>query len=409
MIQSYKRKIDFEDKYDAIIIGSGMGSLTTAALLSKEGKKVLVLERHYVAGGFTHVFKRKGYEWDVGIHYIGEVQNLNSPIRKMFDYVSDQNLKWEDMGEVYDRIIIGDKTYDFVKGVDNFKNKLVSYFPDESDAIEKYIQIVFDCNKTMKKFYIEKALPSYISSLFGSFFRKKYLKYSSKTTFEVISSLTNNKELIKVLKTKNEKQIGEMMKLSEALSSLNYERFQNFGSDKNPHKEAAFVFNGEVYAGLNAEGFTEKELTFATNSLRILSGLYGILKPGDIIQPYRLEMGTKLKFKNNKNLYDFWGDEIANFLNKEEQELIINLASNEYNKVAKLKTLDANIITPNFKEFKNGSYKTIMVYAKKARGMMARWIIQNEVNKIEILKSFNQDKYCFNEELSDGNDWIFTR
>ena len=199
MIQSYKRKIDFEDKYDAIVIGSGIGSLTTAALLSKEGKKVLVLERHYVAGGFTHVFKRKGYEWDVGIHYIGEVQNLNSPIRKMFDYVTDQNLKWEDMGEVYDRIIIGNKTYDFVKGVDNFKNKLVSYFPDESDAIEKYIQIVFDCNKTMKKFYIEKALPSYISLLFGSFFRKKYLKYSSKTTFEIISSLTNNQELIKVL------------------------------------------------------------------------------------------------------------------------------------------------------------------------------------------------------------------
>ena len=199
MIQSYKRKIDFEDKYDAIVIGSGIGSLTTAALLSKEGKKVLVLERHYVAGGFTHVFKRKGYEWDVGIHYIGEVQNLNSPIRKMFDYVTDQNLKWEDMGEVYDRIIIGNKTYDFLKGVDNFKNKLVSYFPDESDAIEKYIQIVFDCNKTMKKFYIEKALPSYISLLFGSFFRKKYLKYSSKTTFEIISSLTNNQELIKVL------------------------------------------------------------------------------------------------------------------------------------------------------------------------------------------------------------------
>jgi all-trans-retinol 13,14-reductase len=199
MIESYKRKVDFEDKYDAIVIGSGMGSLTAAALLSKEGKKVLVLERHYVAGGFTHVFKRKGYEWDVGIHYIGEVQNLNSPIRKMFDYVSNNKLQWEDMGEVYDRIIIGKKTYDFVKGVDNFKNKLISYFPNESHAIEKYIQIVFDCNKTMKKFYIEKALPSFISSLFGYFFRKKYLKYSSKTTFEVISSLTNNQELIKVL------------------------------------------------------------------------------------------------------------------------------------------------------------------------------------------------------------------
>jgi all-trans-retinol 13,14-reductase len=110
------------------------------------------------AGGFTHVFKRKGYEWDVGIHYIGEVQNKNSPIRKMFDYVSQCNLKWEDMGEVYDRVVIGEKKYDFVKGVENFKNKLVSYFPEESKAIEDYIQLVFDCNKTMKKFYIEKAL-----------------------------------------------------------------------------------------------------------------------------------------------------------------------------------------------------------------------------------------------------------
>jgi len=106
MIESYKKKNNLEDNYDVIVIGSGMGSLTAAALLSKEGKKVLVLERHYTAGGFTHVFKRKGYEWDVGIHYIGEVQNKNSPIRKMFDYVSQCNLKWEDMGEVYDRVVI---------------------------------------------------------------------------------------------------------------------------------------------------------------------------------------------------------------------------------------------------------------------------------------------------------------
>ena len=156
MIESYKKKNNLEDNYDVIVIGSGMGGLTAAALLSKEGKKVLVLERHYTAGGFTHVFKRKGYEWDVGIHYIGEVQNKNSPIRKMFDYVSQCNLKWEDMGEVYDRVVIGEKKYDFVKGVENFKNTLVSYFPDESKAIEDYIQLVFDCNKTMKKFYIEK-------------------------------------------------------------------------------------------------------------------------------------------------------------------------------------------------------------------------------------------------------------
>ena len=199
MIQSYKQKINLEEKYDAIIIGSGIGSLCTAALLSKEGKKVLVLERHYTAGGFTHVFKRKGYEWDVGIHYIGEVQNPNAPIRKMFDYISNDKLKWADMGEVYDKIIIGNKTYDFVKGVKNFKAKMHEYFPNDIDAIDKYVQLIFDCNKTMKKFYLEKALPDYVSKLVGFFFRKNYLKYSSKTTYEVISSLTNNEDLIKVL------------------------------------------------------------------------------------------------------------------------------------------------------------------------------------------------------------------
>ena len=199
MIQSYKQKINLEEKYDAIIIGSGIGSLCTAALLSKEGKKVLVLERHYTAGGFTHVFKRKGYEWDVGIHYIGEVQNPNAPIRKMFDYISNDKLKWADMGEVYDKIIIGNKTYDFVKGVKNFKAKMHEYFPNDIDAIDKYVQLIFDCNKTMKKFYLEKALPDYVSKLVGFFFRKSYLKYYSKTTYEVISSLTNNEDLIKVL------------------------------------------------------------------------------------------------------------------------------------------------------------------------------------------------------------------
>ena len=196
MIQSYKQKINLEEKYDAIIIGSGIGSLCTAALLSKEGKKVLVLERHYTAGGFTHVFKRKGYEWDVGIHYIGEVQNSNSPIRKMFDYISNNKLEWADMGEVYDKIIIGDKTYDFVKGVKNFKAKMHEYFPNDIDAVDKYVQLIFDCNKTMKKFYLEKALPTFMSKLLGFFFRKNYLKYSSKTTYEGISSITENEDLI---------------------------------------------------------------------------------------------------------------------------------------------------------------------------------------------------------------------
>ena len=199
MIQSYKKQNKTESRYDAIIIGSGMGGLTTAALLAKEGQKILLLERHYTPGGFTHVFKRKGYEWDVGIHYIGEVQRPMSVIKKLFDYVSDGNLKWADMGQVYDRIIIGNKKYDFVKGVQNFKKQLVSYFPDEEKAIGQYIEIVFAANKTMGKFYMDKALPRILSKVIGWKMRKNYLKYSDQTTHEVLSKLTKNKELIKVL------------------------------------------------------------------------------------------------------------------------------------------------------------------------------------------------------------------
>ncbi|WP_299180661.1 NAD(P)/FAD-dependent oxidoreductase [uncultured Aquimarina sp.] len=199
MIQSYKQRPKLEDKYDAIIVGSGMGSLTVGAILAKEGKKVLILERHYTAGGFTHVFKRKGYEWDVGIHYIGGVQQENSPIRKLFDYVSNGKLAWADMGEVYDRIIIGDRSYDFVKGVENFRNKILSYFPDEEKAIDTYIDLVFKSNKAMGAFYKEKALPGFLRFLIGGFLKRPYLKYADQTTHQVLSKLTKNEELIKVL------------------------------------------------------------------------------------------------------------------------------------------------------------------------------------------------------------------
>ena len=199
MIQSYKKPLQLEEQYDAIIIGTGMGSLTTAAFLAKEGKKVLLLERHYTAGGFTHIFKRKGYEWDVGIHYIGEVQKENSALRKMFDYITDKNLHWADMGEVYDQIIIGDKHYDFVKGVDAFIDKMVGYFPEERRAIEAYVDIVFKANKAMGKFYINKALPKIIGNLIGGMLQKPYKEFSDKTTYEVLRSLTDNEELIKVL------------------------------------------------------------------------------------------------------------------------------------------------------------------------------------------------------------------
>ena len=199
MIQSYKQPLELEEQYDAIIIGTGMGSLTTAAFLAKEGKKVLMLERHYTAGGFTHVFKRKGYEWDVGIHYIGEVQKENSALRKMFDYISDKKLEWADMGEVYDQIVIGDKKYNFVKGVDNFIEQLVQYFPEERKAIKAYVDLIFKANKAMGKFYINKALPKLVGNLIGGMLQKPYQEFSNKTTYEVLRSLTNNEELIKVL------------------------------------------------------------------------------------------------------------------------------------------------------------------------------------------------------------------
>ena len=199
MIQSYKKKPVLSDNYDTIIIGSGMGSLTCAAILAKEGQKVLVLERHYIAGGFTHVFKRKGFEWDVGIHYIGEVQRENAIIKKLFDYISDDQLKWADMGDVYDKVVIGDKEYDFVKGVQNFKDKMLSYFPDEEQAIKEYVDLVFAAVKTSKGFYMDKALSPLLSMLIGGKMRKSFYKFSDKTTYEVLRSITNNEDLIKVL------------------------------------------------------------------------------------------------------------------------------------------------------------------------------------------------------------------
>ncbi|WP_299466224.1 NAD(P)/FAD-dependent oxidoreductase [uncultured Microscilla sp.] len=199
MIQSYKKNYKALDHYDTIFIGSGLGSLTSAALMAKEGKKVLVLERHYTAGGFTHIFKRRGYEWDVGIHYIGEVHREQSVLRKLFDYITDSKLKWADMGEVYDRIVIGDKTYDFVKGTANFKEKLKEYFPAEADAIDQYVDLVFKVTKTSRNFYMEKAMPPMVSKVSGGLMRNPYLKYATRTTQDVLEEITQNQELIKVL------------------------------------------------------------------------------------------------------------------------------------------------------------------------------------------------------------------
>ncbi|MBL92070.1 MAG: FAD-dependent oxidoreductase [Myxococcales bacterium] len=195
---SYKQQ-DVGDDYDAILIGSGIGSMTTAALLAKEGWRCLVLERHYMPGGYTHVFKRKGYEWDVGVHYIGEVNRETSFLARLFRYVTDGTLEWADMGDVYDRIRFGDEIYDFVKGREAFTEQLKTYFPDDAKAIDQYIVEVRNAARGARNFFAEKALSQMQSFIAGPFLRKDFKKYASKTTLEVLRSLTQNEKLIAVL------------------------------------------------------------------------------------------------------------------------------------------------------------------------------------------------------------------
>ncbi len=196
---SYKQTLP-EGNWDAIIIGSGLGGLTVAACLAKQGKKCLVLEQHYVAGGYTHVFKRKDYEWDVGIHYVGEVHNSDSLLRQFFDYITEGQLQWAEMDDVYDRIMFGDATYDFVSGTGNWIARMKEYFPAPEDhrAIDAYVDIVYQSSKAAKNFYLEKAIPKWQSWIAGGLLRKKYKKYSDQTTLEVLQNLTKNEELIGV-------------------------------------------------------------------------------------------------------------------------------------------------------------------------------------------------------------------
>jgi all-trans-retinol 13,14-reductase len=193
------KKEHLNEPYDAIVIGSGIGGTSVAAILAKAGKKVLVLERHYTAGGFTHTFQRKGYEWDVGVHYIGEVHRKNSTLRKIFDYITGKNLQWAFMGEVYDKIIFGDESYEFISGTERFKERLYEYFPEEKQAIDQYLALVYQAASATKGFFMEKALPPLASKLAYPFLSSKFLKLSDRTTLEVVRSLTDNPKLIGVL------------------------------------------------------------------------------------------------------------------------------------------------------------------------------------------------------------------
>jgi uncharacterized protein len=244
----------------------------------------------------------------------------------------------------------------------------------------------------------------------------KSLDFESKVSTNLHTEpifLNQSKKLNNKLKTLSRKKLSALMSISDDLARLNYERNQDWTlpfTTKNA-KQAIYAFTGAVFQGINVNTIEASKIPDLQHKLRILSGLYGILKPLDLIQPYRLEMGTKLKIGTKENLYKFWDDTVADALNNEleENELLINLASAEYFKVIPKKVLKVPMITPIFKDFKNGEYKTIMTYAKKARGLMVRYIIDNNVNTIEELKNFNIEDYRFSEEMSKNNELVFTR
>lgn len=246
----------------------------------------------------------------------------------------------------------------------------------------------------------------------------KTLDYETPAKTKVFTQpdyLDKSQELIACLRHLQPQEIASLMKVSDKIAGLNFERYQTWNkkfTTKNA-KQCVLAFKGDVYTGLDAESFNARDFSFAQQHLRILSGLYGLLRPLDLMQAYRLEMGTKLDTDHGKTLYEFWGSTITEGLNtqlkKIKSETLINLASNEYFKAVKPKELNAEIITPAFKEFKDGDYKMIGIYAKKARGMLSRYIIKHQLSDPEDIKSFDDDGYSFSKKLSKGNTWVFSR
>jgi len=222
-------------------------------------------------------------------------------------------------------------------------------------------------------------------------------------------------KIVKNLRKLKVDDLKQLMSISEDLAQLNWKRYKNWKKSDSESEElisAGFAFSGEVYRGLDLASLNSEDLEIATKNLRILSGMYGILKPNDLIYPYRLEMGTRFSpIEEQKNLYEFWKDKLAKTLKKEleKEEIIINLASNEYFKAIDVKQIKNKIITPVFKEFKNGNFSIVMMYAKHARGAMARYLIQNEITNIEELKLYNIDGYSFDANQSTANEWVFVR
>ena len=246
----------------------------------------------------------------------------------------------------------------------------------------------------------------------------KTLDYSvdPKSNHTAPQFLSQSSNLIKNLKDKEPKDIASLMGLSDKLATLNFDRYQSWKASKtvsNDSKPSMMVFKGDVYQGLDAESLNNKQIKFAQKHLRILSGLYGILRPMDVIKPYRLEMGTKLETSKGKNLYDFWGDAIQKNvlkdLESQKSDLLINLASKEYFNVLGKMHEHINVVSPVFKDYKNGKHKIISFYAKKARGLMARWIIENNIKDFEKLSKFNIDGYYFSKAESTVTEPVFLR
>jgi cytoplasmic iron level regulating protein YaaA (DUF328/UPF0246 family) len=222
-------------------------------------------------------------------------------------------------------------------------------------------------------------------------------------------------EVVAALRKYSPKALQKLMRISPQLAQLNAQRYSEWSlpfTTENS-RQAVLAFKGEVYNGLEAETMTQKQLDFAQGHLRILSGLYGILRPLDLMQAYRLEMGIDVKIKRKKNLYEFWKKNvtahISQLLQNYQKPLLINLASDEYFKAIDTTALKVEIIQPQFKDMSNGTYKFITMYGKKARGMMARFIIDNKITEADQLKLFDTDGYYYNDQLSSGNKWVFTR
>lgn len=227
--------------------------------------------------------------------------------------------------------------------------------------------------------------------------------------------LAHSQELIDVSRTLSASEIANLMSVSEKIANLNVERFRDWQADFDfsNARQALFAFKGDVYTGLDAYSLKDQDIDYAQHHLRMLSGLYGLLRPLDLMMPYRLEMGTKLKNPRGSNLYEFWGTIITDLINEDlaaaKSELLVNIASDEYYKSVKESKIQAEIIKPVFLDQKNGKYKVISFYAKKARGLMARYIIENKIERAEDLKGFNSDGYYFDADSSLKGELVFKR